>query len=206
MYVIGMTGRSGSGKTLVAEVFREAGVPVFDADRVYHTLVDAPSPCTRALAAELGEEVLTPDGALNRPYVASLVFGTDEGARERRARLNLISHRFVSEAFCDWCKKMEEAGHSSVLLDAPTLFEAGMNVACDTVIGVIAPPECAVERIVSRDGITREAARNRLASQVSEEELRGGCEFILYNGGTREDAVRQANQIMNELKKRGMIQ
>lgn len=166
MLRIGITGGSGSGKSNFAEFFaRYADVPVLNADRVYHKLIEAPSPCTRAIAEEFGPSVLNEKGGIDRARLSALVFGEDNAAIERRERLNAIAHRFVREEFIEMLDLEEARGTRAVLLDVPLLFESGMECLCDYVIAVIAPYKSRLGRILLRDGLNEAQAEARLAAQ-----------------------------------------
>ena len=177
MRLNGLCGRSGSGKSTVAAVARELGYVCIDCDALYHDLTDAPSACVSELAAEFGNEILKPDGGLNRPVLARIVFSD----AAKRARLNAISHRHVTRALEGLLAALPEG--TDALLDAPLLFESGLNRRCARVVGVIASEEDCVARITARDGIAPEAARARLAAQTGNAFLEKHCDILLYNTG-----------------------
>ena len=182
MKVIGLCGGSGSGKGIVCLIFSEHGIPSIDTDAVYHQLTSADSACTRKLAAAFGNEILFPDGSLNRQALASIVFSGDDSG-EKRARLNEISHKFILDEARKRISSYENKGYSAVIVDAPLLFESGFDSECDLLICVIAEESVRIDRIMTRDSIDYERAMARIASQIKDEILKSKCDIIIENNG-----------------------
>ena len=139
MKIIGLTGPSGAGKGALAAQFAARGVPIIDADCVYHELLVPPSPCLDALAEEFGDCILTKDKTLDRAALAALVFSDEPSASSRRITLNRITHRYVIEKTNELLSEYKSQGCAAAVIDAPLLIEAGMNTVCDTVIAVQCP-------------------------------------------------------------------
>lgn len=192
MLIIGLTGGSGCGKTAFAEFFATPPITILNADRVYHELTDAPSPCTEALAAEFGDDILNEDGSLCRPRLIPLVFGNTPLHEERLARLNTIAHRFVRERFEERIEELRDAGCPAVILDAPLLFEAGFECFCDRVIAVLADASLRIARIMERDGLDRAGAERRLAAQPPDTYYTDRAEFVVYNDGNLDNLRAEA--------------
>ena len=183
MKILGLTGPSGSGKAVVGAAFFASGIPVLDTDAVYHAWINAPTPCTEALAAAFGNEILFSDGSVNRPSLAATVFANDGKKEERLATLNRITHAFVIQSCDEWLVKQEALGAKAAVIDAPLLIEAGLHRRCDAVVAVLAPRDVRLARIIARDGITREAAEARIASQKPDEFYRDNAQFVFVNDG-----------------------
>ena len=173
--LIGLCGKSGSGKGSVASFFEEFGIPSVDTDAVWHELI-GPSPedgkrseCVEALAKIFGEDAVNSDGSLNRQLVASVVFA--RGGKEKRELLNRTSHPFIIEETLKRADTFGKSGFRAVIIDAPLLFESGLDKKCDYVIAADAPDDVLIDRIVSRDGIPPERAAERIAAQKGPEEL-----------------------------------
>ena len=183
MTVIGLCGGSGSGKTTASSVMASLGAAVIDTDRVYREICIPGSPCVRELASSFGDDILLPDGSLDRTKLGAIVF-SDDGAR---AELNRITHRYIAEETKRLLASYEAEGKASAVIDAPLLFESGFNAFCDITVGVTADEETRIARITARDGISRERAAARIASQLSDIELRRRCDRIIENndGQTR---------------------
>ena len=194
MRVIGVCGGSGSGKSTVSACFSMLGGLVLDADAIYHELIDAPSPCVDAIVDAFGREVLA-DGKIDRSKLRSIVFRDKEALR----RLNMISHAFVGNEIDRRLKAAKSKGEAFCVIDAPLLLEAGMDAICDFVVAVVAPVETRIERIVSRDSISPEAARERISQQLPDEELYLRCDSVIRNDGDIDDLMRSCEEILDLL-------
>lgn len=192
MRLIGLCGKSGSGKSVFAANSREAGIEVIDCDAVYAEMVSHPSPCLADIARAFGEKAVR-GGALDRAYMAPLVFAD----AKKLARLNRITHKHIKAKLREMLAGYGE--NATVLLDAPTLFESGIDAWCDLVIGVVAPYEECVKRITERDGISAERAKKRLDSQISEDFIRENCDVILYNDSGLETFAAQSKALAEEI-------
>ena len=205
MTIIGITGGTGAGKSIVNDVFANHGYPTYDCDAAYHALVSYRSPCVEELVSVFGDTILAKDGGLDRAVLRELVFSSGADAAARLAQLNQISHRYVKEDLFAWCGKMESLGHDAVVIDAPTLFEAELEGACAVVIGVIAPYDVRVSRVAARDHISYDSACKRINAQHDDDFYRTHCDYIVENSSTTDDVIAQTNNIINELLKRGIL-
>ncbi len=202
--IIGLCGRSGSGKTTVCREFLKYGVMSVDTDKVYRELTapmsdGTPSVLVRNISDEFGEEIISPDGSLNRKALANAVFG--EGNAERLAVLNSITHKPILERTEEIIKEFAEDGAVGVLVDAPALFESGFDKKCHCILCVSAPDAVLIGRIVERDSITEEAAKKRLSSQISDIELRAKADAVIENDGIKslaEEAKRAFEKIFEK--------
>lgn len=184
MRIIGLTGQSGAGKSLLASLFAEHAIPVVDADAVYHELLVPPSPCLEELRAEFTDAILNADGTLNRPTLAEIVFeSTDEG-RARLSRLNEITHRYVTERTLALLDGYAREGHAAAVIDAPLLIEAGLHEKCDRVIAVLADREIRIERLTTRDGLDRARVTARLDAQPDVSFYVEHADILVYNNET----------------------
>ena len=195
MLVIGLTGPTGAGKGAVATIFEGYGIPVINADRVYHELITPPSSCLQELVEIFGKDILLPDGSLNRRALASIVF-SDPAARET---LNTVTHRYVMEEIKTRMERLRREGVPVAALDAPQLFEAGAHKACGAVVSVLAERQTRLERIVARDSITPEAAMRRILAQKSDEFFKTHSDYIIENNGNIELLTPQVHRILAEL-------
>ena len=198
MKIIGLCGGSGSGKSTVASIFAAAGIPVLDADAIYHEMVSHSSPCTKEIAEALGSQVLTPEGALDRAKTADLVF-SGEGSEERRQKLNAITHRYILEEVRRRIAEEEKKGSFAVLFDAPLLFESGFDAECTTIVCVSADENVRLSRIVQRDGIDRETARLRFATQYSDNYLISHSDYHITNNGDAAELSETMERIVRKI-------
>ncbi len=180
MKIIGLCGGSGSGKGSACRIFSEFGIPCIDTDAVYREITSAPGECLTALQNEFGSEIITESGALNRKKLASIVFSGEDSCY-RLARLNEITHKFILDETRRRLDNYRAMGAVAAIVDAPVLFESGFDRECDVLVFVAAERELRIARIMNRDGITREAAEQRINSQMSDAELISRCDYMIRN-------------------------
>ena len=180
MKVIGLCGGSGSGKGTASLLFAEHGFIAIDTDKVYHALTTTSTDCLRELVDEFGEGILNESGTLDRRKLAAIVF-SDGADKQKHAVLNRIAHTHVLRRVRELISEYEKEGYAAVLVDAPMLFESGFDKECDAIIAVVADKDARVERIVSRDSISRQAALARIAAQLSDEYLIAHSDYTIYN-------------------------
>lgn len=182
MKVIGITGPTGAGKTTALYALKSLGVLIIDADAVYHDLTDHSAALREALLARFGD-VFDVHGALDRKKLGAIVFN-DSGAL---TDLNAITHRLVGVEIDRRLRQAEREGRPAAVIDAIALLESGIGSRCDAVVGVIAPEELRIRRIMAREGITESYARMRVAAQKGEDYFRKHCTHILEN--TEKDTI-----------------
>lgn len=208
--LVGLCGRSGSGKGYIAAMFADRGIPSVDTDAVYREMTEPSpilSPCMTALVAQFGKTIVTPDNALDRAVMRTLVFGTGEHTlpqteREQNlAALNRITHQFILEKTERIAATYVQNGCDIVLIDAPLLYESGFDRHCAAVICVTAPEEVRLARIMKRDGIDRNSAEKRLATQLSAETLLNRADYVIENDADRETLYRRVDRVIADLRK-----
>jgi dephospho-CoA kinase len=178
---VGLTGGVASGKSTVATMLEELGAVLIDADVIAREVVAKGTPGLAAVVEAFGEELLGPDGELDRPAMGQLVFN-DEGARRR---LEGIIHPLVFERIVEL---EEDAPADAVVVhDIPLLAENGRGGDFDAVIVVDAPEDLQVARMTADRGWTESDARSRIAAQATPEERRAIATHLIENTGTRED-------------------
>ena len=195
MKVIGLTGPSGAGKGTVGNKFADRGIPVIDCDAVYHALLLPPSPCAEEIAATFGKEYLLPDGTLDRRALSAYVFAHPE----KLELLNRISHKYVLERVDELLVPFSLAGKPAAVIDAPTLFESGADKMCDAVVAVTASREKRLERVMSRDKISREAALSRIEAQPEDAFYTSRADFVIVNDGTEQALGAEVDSLLRAL-------
>jgi dephospho-CoA kinase len=173
MLRIGLTGGIGTGKTTVANIFKVLGIPVFDADTVAKQLMENDLQLREQLIAQFGPTSFQ-DGKLNRAYLASIVFKDPY----QLAVLNAMVHPLSLKAAEDWMK-LQNAPY--VIKEAALIFEAGAAAGLDLIIGVTAPAALRIQRVMHRDGISREAVLERMDKQIDESIKMRLCDFVIQN-------------------------
>lgn len=196
MLIIGLTGPSGAGKGVVTSLLARYGIPSIDTDRVYHELLVPPSPCLDELTERFGTSVLNPDGTLNRKALAAIVFAP--GHEGELADLNRISHRHVLNEARRRLAVHEADGCIAAAVDAPQLFESGFDSECGKILVVLAPFETRLERVIRRDGITREQATARLNASHTDEFFRSRADGILMNDGDPVDLEDTLRRLLSD--------
>ena len=182
MKCIGITGPTGAGKTTALNALAQLGAHIIDADRVYHDLLAGSALMREALGARFGPAILGPDGQVDRKALGAVVFA-DPAAL---ADLNAITHRFILEEIARQSARAEAEGRPAVAIDAIALIESGLGEQCDAVVGILAPKEVRVRRIMAREGISEDYARSRVEAQQDDGFYRANCTHILENGDTAE--------------------
>lgn len=200
MTVIGITGPSGAGKGEVSRILKEKyGFPILDADKIYHSLVSAPSDCLNEIREEFGDGVIQENGSLDRKALSNLVFG--EANKEKLNILNKITHRHVVEKIEKSLKDLKETANVCII-DAPLLIEAGLCEKCGLTISVLASKEVRAARISQRDGIGQDAALKRINSQKEDCFYINNTDCPVTNDG---DLSLLSNRVEDILQKRGIV-
>ena len=177
MITLGITGRSGCGKSTVTAVFSVHGVPLADADQISRDILLPGSPLLPALAAQFGADILRPDGTLDRRLLADRAFATPEG----KAALDRLTHPEIVARIRAAKQAAQAAGAPLFVLDGAVIVGTAAQAECDRLCVVTAPFESSVARIVARDGIAPEMARRRLNAQTPEQTLTRHADYILRN-------------------------
>ncbi|MBE6907908.1 MAG: dephospho-CoA kinase [Ruminococcaceae bacterium] len=175
--VVGLTGQSGAGKSTLSRMFADHGYEVINADAVAREAMETSNLCLSDLVLEFSTEVIHPDATLNREKLAAICFGDKSKLR----RLNEITFPYIIEAITHKLKDAEKRGVPFLVLDAPTLFESGLDKECDLVVAVIAREETRMARIISRDHMTEEAAARRIKAQNGDDFYSSRADEVLYN-------------------------
>ena len=190
---VGLTGGVASGKSTVSAVLSELGAVVIDADKIAREVVAKGTPGLEAVVAEFGPELLTPEGELDRPAMARLVFN-DEAARKR---LEAIVHPLVFEEIV---RLEAEAPEGAVVVhDTPLLVEGGRADSFDAVVVVDVPTEVQVERMVRDRGWTEEDARSRIDAQASREARLAVATYIIDNTGSLDELRAKVEDVYRTL-------
>jgi len=196
MKIIGLTGRSGSGKGEVCKIFAaNHGVQSIDTDKIARELMGKGGVCLAELVEQFSGMILDECGELDRKKLADIVFED----KAKLALLNKITHRYIIEECANRAEAMREAGAGIIIVDAPLLFESGFDVECDIIISVIAEENARLERIIKRDAISLAQAARRLENQQSDDFFAGNSNLVIYNNGLIKDIERQLADIISKI-------
>ena len=193
--VLGLTGPTGSGKSVVADVLVKRGATLIDADAVARSVVKKGKPCLAALVDAFGSGILRSDGALNRRALARLAFADDE----KTALLTAITHPFILSEMCDKLQKAAARGAALIVVDAPLLFESSFDTVCDKTVAVLAPGATRLERICERDRISKADAAARMARQPDDTFYTTRATRVIQNTGNLASLQACAEEIFQWL-------
>ncbi len=198
MIIIGLTGGIASGKSIVARIFRDLGAHLIDADKIVHDLLEPGQPAWKEVLDHFGSGIQLPDKTIDRRKLGEIVFND----REKREWLNRCLHPKVFEAYQSQLRHVRERQPGAVIvLDAALLIETGYHKQMDKLVVVYADEEQQLNRLMARDGFSREQAMARIRSQMPLSEKRLHADYVIDNTGTREDTERRAREIFAECKK-----
>ena len=195
MRIIGLTGPSGAGKSRVCEYFKSIGVPVINADEVYHGLLVPPSLCLDALGNAFGKEIFNECGELSRKKLSEIVFSD----KEKLELLNKTVLGFVLDRIREMIIELENNGKRAVIVDAPTLIESGFHKECGTVISVLCPACVRIKRIMERDSLDLSAAEARTKAQKPDEFYISHSDEIIINDQSEAELIAKAEALAKKL-------
>jgi len=193
-FIVALTGRSGSGKSLVANLIREKGIPVLDADVFAREVVDIHT-CREELKQAFGEDIYVED-VLNRKLLATRAFETLEGKK----LLIDITHPYIVMALLNAAKEENAKGANVVMVDGSTIIDGPFAEHCKKIVVVESKEELRIERLCKRDNLPEEEIVKRLAIQPSDDLYREKADFIIINDETEKELYPQIRNFMNFLK------
>ena len=193
--LIGLTGGTGSGKTLVSDVFSSRGIPSIEGDRLARAVVEPGRPALDELVEYFGADILDESGALKRRELANIAFSDPDKLK----MLNRITHHHIGILSNELMEKYKSEGCLGVLYDAPVLIESGLNKKCDFVVCVLADVETRTRRIMQRDALTLEETKRRIGVQQSDEFYIEHSDYVIYNNDDPYDAKRRANEVIDKI-------
>ena len=179
MLVIGLTGGIGTGKTQVSEILEKLGAVIISADTLGHEVYRPQSEGWREVVAAFGEEILTPEGDIDRRKLGPVVFGDPAALK----KLNDITHPRIHELAKEKIQGVAESGGDVAVLEAALLIEAKWTPLVDEVWVITTPEQEVVRRIQARNGLDEEAVRARISSQMPQDERVTHADAVIENAG-----------------------
>lgn len=199
MVIAGLTGGIATGKSTVAGFFSSAGAVLIDADRIAFDVVQKGTSIWREIINYFGEEVLLPNGQIDRTGLGNIIFNDTE----KKGMLDKIVHPAVFERIDRQLQKLEnEQPDKVVILDVPLLIETGMHKDMSDIIVVYVPQSVQIERLIARDGLSRTEALSRISSQMSIEEKKNYASIIIDNTYSLERTRERTLEVYKNLKSR----
>lgn len=198
MLMVGLTGGIGSGKSVVARMFKDEGAYVIDLDDLARRVVEPDKPAWRDVLAYFGTGVLNPDRTLNRSALAEIVFSDPKS----RKVLEEFTHPRIFEerdALLEAIKDKDPC--SVVVIEFPLLFELSFQKKFDKIILVYVSRDVQIRRARERDGLSEKEVSNRLRAQIPIDEKRSFSDYIIDNEGSLDNTRNQVSEVMRELRK-----
>jgi dephospho-CoA kinase len=195
MRVFGLTGNIGSGKSTVAAMLRDAGIPVLDADRISRQVTAPGERAYDPVVRAFGKEIVRDDGSIDRKRLGEIVFADPR----LRSRLESITHPAILEAMKEAIARIEREGHRAVVVEAALIHESGKKGLFEAVISVTCDRETAISRLAARSGMTRGQAEARLRAQLPDDRKTGASDYVIDNTGDIESTRRQVVALAGEL-------
>ena len=197
MFVIGLTGGIGTGKSTVAQVLQERGLPVLSADLVGHEVYLPGRPGYHEIVKEW-PQVVSPDGTIDRKKLGAIVFAEPK----ELAKLNSITHPRMKGMMREKLGELDKKGENVVVLEAALLLEARWDDLADEIWVTAAPPEIAARRVAERSGLDPDRVMERIRAQMSTEERMKRANAAIDTSGDMESTRRQTLELWQELQKR----
>jgi dephospho-CoA kinase len=195
MRVFGLTGGIGSGKSTVAALFAEAGVPVVDADRIAREVVEPGTAAHAEVVSRFGRTILSPDGGIDRGKLGAIVFSD----AERRRELEAITIPRIREGIEAELAKLEAEGHTAAIVEAALLLENKRAQRFEAIICVYCDRETQLRRILSRGGLPAAEAEKRIDSQMPSDEKARLSDYVIDNSGSSVETRRRFGDLLSRL-------
>lgn len=186
---VGLTGPTGAGKSAASAAALKMGVKVIDCDLIARDAVKKGSKGLCTLISVFGDDILLSDGQLNRARLAERAFSSDENT----ALLNKTILPFISELV------RQQMDCDKILLDAPTLFESGLDSVCDCTIAVLADEKVRLKRITARDNLTLNEAKRRISAGKSDNFFIKNADYVIYNNADCKEFINEAEALFKKI-------
>jgi len=196
MRIFGLTGGIGTGKSTVANMFRETGITVVDADRIAHEITEPGKPAHDEIVRRFGKVILLPDGGIDRKKLGTIVFA-DSG---KRAALEAITHPLITIEIAETLGRLASGGRDIAVVEAALIYEAGREGRFEKVIAVRCGREQQVLRLMARDTITKEEAELRISSQMDPDEKVRASEIVIDNSGDLAATRAQVHSLVEKIR------
>ncbi len=192
--IIGITGASGAGKSVASKCFEKIGFKIVDLDKITHEIYKTDKECVGEIKAVFGDEVIDQNGDVLRKRLGEIVFNDSQ----KLNILNNLVHKYILK------KAMQEIKtHKNIVLDAPLLFEAGLDKMCDITLGIISSKNENAKRITQRDDISLSLANKRLDNQHDNLFFEKNCTFCIHNNSNVDSFIKKVDEfIKNEVTRK----
>ena len=196
-FILGVTGGIASGKTTVVRLLKEKGALVIDFDVIARKIVEPGNPACKDIIAYFGKQVVRADGSLDREKLSNIIFKDPE----KRKKLEGFTHPRINAEFVRQVNEIGKKDPNAVIqVDIPLLIEIGLQHIFHKILVVYVPREVQMERLVRRDGISREKAADILRAQMPIDEKTAHADFVIHNEGPLEETKRQVDEVWEKIK------
>lgn len=192
MRVIGLTGGIGTGKSTASEYLRKQGFSIIDADRISREIVEPGTLLLKELEKNFGSGIIKDDGTLDRKALAAIVFSD----KEKKSRLDDLMHGHILDEIERKISESQSGEGRGIIVDAPLLFETGLEKKCDQVWLITADEKLRILRVCERDGMDPEEVRARIQNQMADEEKKERSHRIVDNSGSKEALLAQLAELI----------
>lgn len=192
MRVIGLTGGIGTGKSTASEYLRKQGFSIIDADRISREIVEPGTLLLKELEKNFGSGIIKDDGTLDRKALAAIVFSD----KEKKSRLDGLMHGHILDEIERKISESQSEEGRGIIVDAPLLFETGLEKKCDQVWLITADEKLRILRVCERDGMDPEEVRARIQNQMADEEKKERAHRIVDNSGSKEALLAQLAELI----------
>ncbi|MBE7027644.1 MAG: dephospho-CoA kinase [Ruminococcaceae bacterium] len=192
MLIVGVTGGTGSGKSTICAYFKEKGAKIIDADIIARDIVKEGKPALFEIKEAFGSDILFSDGSLDRKKLGKIVFASSE----KLNILNGITHKYIIKEIKD---RVFSSSEEMVVIDAALLFETELFKLCDKTIAVTAPENERKKRIIKRDSLDVQTAKNRISSQKENSFYEEHSDYVIVNDGDLDGLKFKAGRVLKEL-------
>lgn len=199
--ILGLTGSIACGKSTVADLFVECGAVLVSADQLAREVVNPGSPTLARLVDIFGEEILTAGGSLDRTLMADKVFADPDA----RSKLEAVTHPAIAHLAECRLAALRKAPHDLVVYEAPLLFEAGAESRVDQVLMVVIDPAVQLQRLIERDGVTEDEARQRIMAQWPQADKVQKSDYVIDNSGSLAETRVMVEGLYDYLVRRGNL-
>ncbi len=192
-FVFGITGGTGAGKSTVSELFAKLGVKIIDADKVSRIVTNNGMPCLEALTDVFGEDILDSERSLDRRKLAQIAFSDSE----QLSKLTAITHKYIKE-FIE--NEIDNSACRLIAIDGAVIIGSPVMNLCKKLVVVTADENIRFERIMKRDNISEQSAKQRISAQMSDEEYLTYADYAIVNNGDFEKIGAEIERIYSEIK------
>lgn len=192
MRVVGLTGGIGTGKSTASEYLRKQGFSIIDADRISREIVEPGTLLLKELEKNFGSGIIKDDGTLDRKALAAIVFSD----KEKKSRLDGLMHGHILDEIERKISESQSGEGRGIIVDAPLLFETGLEKKCDQVWLITADEKLRILRVCERDGMDPEEVRARIQNQMADEEKKERAHRIVDNSGSKEALLAQLAELI----------